>query len=337
MKSFPPFSPILLAVGLLAASSPGLRAQTSQDPIAVARTSLHADRQSVVKEALQLTDTESGNFWPLYQQYRADMDKIGDALLKNIREYARYYPNVPDDRAQKLLSEYLALEKSFVSTRATYLVRFGKILPGSKAMRLAQVENRLDLAVRLAIASGVPVIPIEGELTPQAAATVAIRPTVPGGAVVKVVELRATVTAIDSANRQLTLLGQEGIRQTVTVGPEVANFPQIQVGDEVKVRGTEALVVQMADSGASAGDGAAAALATAPEGAKPAAAAGGTIQIVGTILAIDEPTRLVTLQFEDGSTHKFPVRADVDLSKRKAGERVVFRYSAMMAASVEKP
>jgi len=43
------------------------------------------------------------------------------------------------------------------------------------------------------------------------------------------------------------------------------------------------------------------------------------------------------VRFDDGSIETLPVRDDIDLSKRKVGEKVVFIVTQMVALSVEKP
>ena len=108
---------------------------------------------------MQLTEAEGNAFWPLYRDYRAEMEKLGDGIVKLVLEYADAYPNVPEDRAEKLLKDYLALEKDLVSVRAKHLNKMAKVLPKSKVLRFAQLENRLDLAMRLQMASAVPLVP----------------------------------------------------------------------------------------------------------------------------------------------------------------------------------
>jgi hypothetical protein len=111
-----------------------------------------------VAQNLQLTEAESRAFWPLYHQYRAAMDKVGDALLKLVLEQPQPSANVPEARAKKLLKELGALEKKHAATRADYLRRIAKVLPASKALRFAQLESRMDLALRLQLAAGIPLV-----------------------------------------------------------------------------------------------------------------------------------------------------------------------------------
>ena len=150
---------LAVAASLLALPAQPATAQTVTDEIEVLRGVLKADRKVVIAEALQLTEAESTDFWPLYRNYRAEMDKLGDGIVKLVLEYADAFPNVPEDRAGKMLKDYLALEKDLVSVRAKHLKKVTKVLRKSKVLRFAQVENRLDLALRLQMAGALPLVP----------------------------------------------------------------------------------------------------------------------------------------------------------------------------------
>jgi hypothetical protein len=328
---------ILLAAGLADGSRAQLQAQSVDDQLQVARSAIKADRQATVTEAMQLTEDEARAFWPIYHQYRTAMDNVGDGVKHLVIEYSHLYPNVPDERAKKMLKDLVEREEELVETRASYLKRIGKVLPAAKTLRFAQVESRLDLAVRLEMAAHIPLVPIEGQISGRVTEGGAYAEGVAGGIVVQTLKLTATVAAIDKANRKVTLVSPEGIKQTVKVGPEAINFDQIRVGDQLKVMATEELVVQMAGEGTSPREGAAGVVALAPKGAKPGGLMAETTQVTATVTAIDRKKRTATLRFEDGSTKTLPVRSDVDLGKRKVGEKVVFQVTEMIAISVEKP
>lgn len=140
-------------------SAPLPAADNVTDALAVVRSTYSTDRQAFLAETMQLTERESAAFWPLYRQYRAAQEKTGDGLVKLVLEYADSYPNVPADRAQRWLKDYTALEKELAGTRAWYLKKFTKILPPAKALRFVQLENRLDLVLRLQLASAIPLVP----------------------------------------------------------------------------------------------------------------------------------------------------------------------------------
>ena len=160
---------------------------------------------------------------------------------------------------------------------------------------------------------------------------------VPGGVVVETHKMTATVTGIDAADRKVTLVTPDGTKSTVKCGPEVINFDQIRVGDQLKVTVAEELAVSMAAEGAPPSDGAAALVALAPKGAKPGGIVASTVQITATVTAINLKRHKATLQFPDGSTKTVAVRKDVDLTQRKVGEEVVIRCTEAVAIQVERP
>ena len=122
-----------------------------------------------------------------------------------------------------------------------------------------------------------------------------------------------------------------------TAGPEIQNFDQIHVGDKVNVTIAEKLVVFVRG-----GDDAdptvthAAALATAPKGAKPGAIVAEGYEIVANVKAIDSDARTATLEFSEGQTRVVKIRKDVDLSKYKVGDNVVIRVTETIAVLVGK-
>jgi hypothetical protein len=328
---------LLLTTGMAMLAWKG-NAQTVDDQIQAARSALTADRKETVAEAMQFTEQEGKAFWPLYEQYRAEMQKKGDVLLKLIKEYAQLYPNIPDARAKVMLKELAELEKNRLDTKSSYLKKIGEVLPPAKTLRFAQVDTRLDLALRLQVAASIPLVPVEGRMTGgSSSAAVVGQEGVPGGSIVATYELTASVAAIDKANRKVTIVDAAGFKKTLKAGPEVINFDQIRVGDQLKITAAEQLVVYVAGAGDTLSDGEAQLVALSPKGAKPGAIMAETTQITAKVIGIDAEHRKATLQLEDGSRRTVPVRQDVDLSKRKVGDTVVIRMTEALAIQVAKP
>ena len=162
MKSNSVIKAILITfVAALVTSASAGTAENLTDAVEIVRATYQADRQAFLAENLQLTESESTAFWQLYRTYRADLDKLGDGLVKLVLEYADVYPNVPEKRAQAMLKEYVALEQKLASKRAWYVKRAGKVIPAAKALRWAQLENRMDLGLRLQLAGIIPLVPAD--------------------------------------------------------------------------------------------------------------------------------------------------------------------------------
>ncbi|MFA5204743.1 MAG: hypothetical protein WC708_10115 [Lentisphaeria bacterium] len=164
-----------------------------------------------------------------------------------------------------------------------------------------------------------------------------IQPGVPGKVTVDTYTQTATVTGIDKAARKLTLVDPDGAKTTFTAGPEVANFAQIEVGDQVKATMAEQLVVFVRKPGETSGNSAATVVAVAPLGEKPGVVMADTEEITAKVKSIDVKHQKATLLFPDGTSKTYKVRKDADLTKQTVGSEVVIRTTTAVAISVEKP
>jgi len=177
----------------------------------------------------------------------------------------------------------------------------------------------------------------ESAATGEGAVLTAFKPGVPGGVLVGTYQETATVTGIDKEKRKVTLATADGSKATFKAGPDVVNFDQIQIGDQVKATVTQQLVVFVRKNGEPSTDGGATTVALSPVGAKPGVLVADTVEVTAKVTAIDLKNRKATLQFPDGTSKTFKVRPDVDLTNQSVGQDVVIRTTDALAISVEKP
>lgn len=175
------------------------------------------------------------------------------------------------------------------------------------------------------------------DLPPTSASSVSVfEPGVPGGVSTNVIKTTALVSAIDYKKRTVTLKNDRNETRTLKVGPAATNFNQVKVGDHVTVAVAEELAIYMRDKNAPKNDGAAAMVAKAPAGEKPAVVLADTVEMTAVVKSVDLAKHTATLQFEDGTNKTVAVRPDVVLNKNQVGHQVVFRMTTAMALSVEE-
>ena len=157
-----------LAIALSAIGSAS--AQNVRNGIEAMRADLKADRKVVLAEEMNFTPKESEAFWPIYRDYRVEVEKVGDQVVKLVLEYADLYPDVPEERARGMLSQYAKTESNLVAVKRKYYKKMGKVLPATKVFRFAQLDNRFDLGTRVALAGSIPVLaggPLERAARPK--------------------------------------------------------------------------------------------------------------------------------------------------------------------------
>jgi hypothetical protein len=150
----------LVMSGTLFAQEQG-QAQEQQESqtraaVEVTRSDIQANRQALVASNLPLTDEQAKVFWPLYRQYRDEMQQVGDRLVNLIENYGQNYESLTDEQAAQMMKEYLKMQKDSLAVKEKYLPRFTKILPAKTVMRFYQIENKMDTIVMLAVASQIP-------------------------------------------------------------------------------------------------------------------------------------------------------------------------------------
>lgn len=141
------------------AQPPAEQAKTeTMEDIQLTRTLITAERQAIVTKAMDLTPEEMQGFWPLYREYRMEAAKVGDRVVALIYAYAEAYEDLSDAAADKLLAEFVSIEKERARLKAKYLPKFKKVLPARKVARFYQLENKLDITILNEMAENIPLV-----------------------------------------------------------------------------------------------------------------------------------------------------------------------------------
>jgi len=150
--------------------------------------------------------------------------------------------------------------------------------------------------------------------------------------------ITATVEAVDSAAREITLKGPKGNVVVIEVPESVKRFSEIKVGDQLHVKYTESLVVALRKAEATAKLGTSTDTGvTRMEGAKPGAVVSRQITATVEVAAIDKTVSSVTVRKADGSTVAFRVEDPKNLEGVKAGDKIVITYKEALALQVTAP
>jgi hypothetical protein len=165
------------------------------------------------------------------------------------------------------------------------------------------------------------------------AAVVGKGPGVVGAA--QTLKVTATITAINSATREVTLKGPQGREVTLLAGPEVKNFAQMKVGDQVRAEYVEALTLELKKGGGKAvGVAEQAGAMGAKPGERPAGAAGRQVKIVADVIDVDPSTQTLTLRGAK-ETVELKVRDPEQFKLVAKGDQVEATYTQALAIAVE--
>jgi len=119
---------------------------------------LKADKKLIVSKYMDLTESEAKQFWPVYEEYQKDLQKIHERMGNLLQSYAAEYRNksLTDDKAKKLIDEWLAIERDDANLRKSQVPNILKALPAKKAARYLQIENEYRYLMNYDLAVAVP-------------------------------------------------------------------------------------------------------------------------------------------------------------------------------------
>ena len=130
----------------------------TQTYIELLRTDLNAQKRQIVNETMQLDDKQARIFWPIYNDYEANLDKLGDEKLAIVQEYATNFLTMTNEKADELAQRVMALDDQRMALRRKYYDLMKKSLPAILVVRFFQVQNQIQMLVDLKIASNLPII-----------------------------------------------------------------------------------------------------------------------------------------------------------------------------------
>jgi hypothetical protein len=148
---------LLLIVTILCAT-PAFSGEAADANLDILRDTIRGNKKALVAANLVLTEPEAAQFWPLYESYETELKGVNDRLVKIIEDYTTHYRELSDAQAGKLAADYLAVEEDRAKVRRTHFTDFTKVLPGKKAARFYQIENKMDAIIRYDLAAHIPVV-----------------------------------------------------------------------------------------------------------------------------------------------------------------------------------
>lgn len=150
------FVAMILGSALALGMTPVLAQDRPADTMQILREKIRADKKLLVATNMDLTESEARSFWPVYEAYQRDLEKLNERLATVIKSYAADYRTLGDDKARALVEEAIAIEEGEAQLKKAYVGELSKALPGKKVARYLQIESKIRAVVRYDLAAHVP-------------------------------------------------------------------------------------------------------------------------------------------------------------------------------------
>lgn len=143
-----------------AAATPAADAegQNLQAYVDLLRRDVRQQKAEIMGVVMLLSADDAAKFWPIYTEYDSELTKLNNQRVENIKEYARNYTEMTNEKADELIQRSLTYQKQRSELFAKTYERIKQAVGAITAARFAQVENQLLLIIDLQIASSLPVV-----------------------------------------------------------------------------------------------------------------------------------------------------------------------------------
>ena len=121
------FSCFVLILTLAAANSAALAQKETangvevEKDLALIRRDIRADKKQIIAANVSLTETEATKFWPVYDQYVADMTKHNDEFYSLIKDYAANQKTITDAQAATMIKRWAEIQIGQAQTRQKFI------------------------------------------------------------------------------------------------------------------------------------------------------------------------------------------------------------------------
>ena len=149
----------LTAIAQQAAPAAGTTAGAA-DPATLAklRERIRNDRKGLVAQNLPLTDAEAKAFWPAYERCSESIEAAQRRVNRAVVDYVSAEGQMTDAHARQIIREVLEAEADATRARKSCFDRVAKVLPGKKAARYFQIENKIAALARFDAAAALPLV-----------------------------------------------------------------------------------------------------------------------------------------------------------------------------------
>src|SRR5215472_7632904 len=130
----------------------------SNQDLSLLRQDLRSKRKQLIAANLKLTDIDAAKFWPVYDQYVAELIAINDKKFGLFQEYADNWGKLTNDQCLLFARNWLDMDIAIAQLRQKYVPIVAKVLDGKKTATFFQLDRRIAMMLELQVSSQMPLV-----------------------------------------------------------------------------------------------------------------------------------------------------------------------------------
>ena len=130
----------------------------SDRDIDLLRKDLRSTRKQLIAANLRMTDAEATKFWPIYDQYVAELIEINNKKFAVIQDYADNWGKLTNEQSLSFIRQWLDADIATAQLRQKYVPIVSKVLDGKKSASFFQVDRRIAMMLEMQVSSRMPLV-----------------------------------------------------------------------------------------------------------------------------------------------------------------------------------
>jgi hypothetical protein len=131
----------------------------TDDDIKLLRQDLQTAKDTIISHTMQLSESESTAFWPVYREYSRAQHSLAEKRLAIITEYAQHLDKMDNEKATSLTERFFKIDGDAQALQREYFPKFVAAISAKRAAKFIQIDNRLTMMEDVQLASEIPLIP----------------------------------------------------------------------------------------------------------------------------------------------------------------------------------
>ncbi|NLR94792.1 MULTISPECIES: hypothetical protein [Flammeovirga] len=122
------------------------------------KTLIKAEKRGVLKENMNLSESEAEHFWPVYDRYEFEQSKLLNDQYALLKEYAESFETLDEKRTDELMALAFKHNKAEVTLNQKYYKQMKKVVSTQTAARFVQIMSQLNTVIDLSMTQELPLI-----------------------------------------------------------------------------------------------------------------------------------------------------------------------------------
>jgi hypothetical protein len=127
--------------------------------IELLRSDIRTAKVELLTDALDLTDAQGPKFWPIQREFQAELDKLQDARIVMIKDFAQNYEKMDAAKATSLSKQAFKFQDQRLALIKKYAGKVSKAVSPAVAARFAHTEMFVQALGDVQIQGQVPLVP----------------------------------------------------------------------------------------------------------------------------------------------------------------------------------